>query len=1230
MGKPQTWRMDASTGATTSASLTSNQTYAAYTRGSSVYVASLDCFNEFGECNAVLLPYTFGSRPILALSPLRNNLLSVSTGSTTVIWDIETNAPYLKFQDSERSVTSSAWSNHDTDVLALGHIDGRISIWDLHSIARPRTVLFTGSTTCNALSWSKASPPILAACSGRILHIWNTDTPFDNAGRRHELDSTAHRLFWRSGSNHILLTATAKGVIEEWEADASASEHLEFDEDQDEGLFGDLEDLRPRKPALLRRNLLQHTVYLAPVGFDAILVLNRSCQSLQLYNDVRSVVDGDPMWTKELQDEFEDFNVFNNYDAIGVIATDSCGVGIHAVPPDILCQLPGIAFPKSCQESSTVTASQHAQQPDISVDRIQTSQSVAGTKAQNVSLSTPTQTKFPPTMRPNHITRPRPVLENSTKPSKPKYAGLRSSPYSRPATGISNQSATSTLPAASPREAMKSSLELPNIDDEAPSMPFLSPTIPSRKPSSSMIPTLSDDIILPPPEHESFGSLPSTAVNDSDSDDENFDGDALKGSGTLMMPGGANVPLPKSCGAFFAPNGQLITYFPPKPRMKSTEVDGLSSSQPEERSTKASRLFPVFGNLALEAHDYEDSDTESTDSQDNESINSSSENELFFPAQGLDSWPGKLAPMHTLANPALGQHTVTISVRNINNLISFRPELAYSYEVSCALEKAAADVSTRNADAARALGLEDSANIWCLLALLLRSNEEFETMSQLLYDIGDAGASKREGHPAKSKSKKADLSVDELGSSGTDIVAMARRASRSLRTSSGTSLGRSSTKANWPNGLRVIPAKLEASWVVSEIFAWTEQRADVQMLACLSAVLLSSAQNSTQPDQAQPPTPGTRSSLRSSDYFDGLHYSNHSLAQPAPVLNAQHSKVGSFMNHSPAKPPHSSHVSSRNPSQPTTPYIDSLSSTPPFPFPKLSRQGSRLSGSGSASPEHHRSSFGAAAKFYAQSITDKISSYGTSPPARRFGTSPNNELSTSLPGGSWSKSVSFASGVDHVDGRRSSTRLAPDDGYDSDRTIEDTSLPHTPKSYGGPVPITFKNVGAFVPSQSTQVRSRPHPLLSPELAAKGKIWIGHYAEQLRRYNMEIRAAELDNIAGFDVDRITRTKHDGVQPTAVTKAHPNCSICYCKIHGVQHVCPGCLHTTHIKCFTSLLETFGPEETECPTGCGCACADTTYEKTQWDPEEKPPSEATIKRKPSLTDPRIWRARVQGDSW
>lgn len=62
-------------------------------------------------------------------------------------------------------------------------------------------------------------------------------------------------------------------------------------------------------------------------------------------------------------------------------------------------------------------------------------------------------------------------------------------------------------------------------------------------------------------------------------------------------------------------------------------------------------------------------------------------------------------------------------------------------------------------------------------------------------------------------------------------------------------------------------------------------------------------------------------------------------------------------------------------------------------------------------------------------------------------------------------------------------------------------------------------------------------------------------------------------------------------TCSTKQAPVlCHLCHCIITGLSSPCLNCGHVLHLSCRVSLQETEDPDlDGECPTGCGCFCAD-----------------------------------------
>lgn len=721
------------------------------------------------------------------------------------------------------------------------------------------------------------------------------------------------------------------------------------------------------------------------------------------------------------------------------------------------------------------------------------------------------------------------------------------------------QSPVTSLP-----HAMTTSLELPKPQGKENDalMPFLSPSIPARRPSPNTLPPIEDSLHLPPLESTSFESLPTTASHDSDSDDETF-ADGMQHSGTFL-PGGINVPLPKACGALFAATGHLLAFFPPKLRPQNARDLNSHCVETEQRSKayRVARLFPAFGQTT-EGNAFDgDAESDSFASSGNGPENGLPPSDMQpAPFQSQFSWDAKTSPTKPMFGQTVDLPKVVVSAYEVGNILPSRLSAAEGYGLLRDEGESGSDVCLHNAAVAERIGNCDAASVWRLIAKLLQ--------------------------------ERVPLQAQKGNDEDKDMLLAASRLTALLQAENvmdGSDTGEECLNlghVQWGQN------PLARGWLVKQAFNWAERQADVQMLACMSAILLEAN------DIAINGPTTAELSMMAKLPTCGHPYATYAAKSPAsqpktqPVLDPRtESSIVAFMSASPTKLRHPSQGSLRNTSNSTTPYLDSSSSTPSFQFPTLSHEGSKLSlsGSGSASPEQHRSSFSSAAKHYAQSITDKFAtSYGTSPPARKLGTSSgSSEPLSSLPAesGSWSKSVSFARSVSTANHSQQSHNY-PDVDDDSDRTIDDNSLPHTPKGEAALVSLRLPNEGAntFPDRMSGSCRL---PLLPQDLAVKAVVWRQHYAEQLRCWGLYLQATEMEKVSGLAQQINVKVPHLGVMPTRIPgRRKETCSICYSAITNIEQLCPACLHTTHLACIESYANSLDGEAYECPAGCGCAC-------------------------------------------
>ena len=151
---------------------------------------------------------------------------------------------------------------------------------------------------------------------------------------------------------------------------------------------------------------------------------------------------------------------------------------------------------------------------------------------------------------------------------------------------------------------------------------------------------------------------------------------------------------------------------------------------------------------------------------------------------------------------------------------------------------------------------------------------------------------------------------------------------------------------------------------------------------------------------------------------------------------------------------------------------------------------------------------------------------------------------------------------------------------------------------------------------------------------KAVLWRRYYAEQLRCWGLWMQATELENVPSHFT---THVIHEGVIPVQKTGGRrATCSICYSVIDTLEQLCPACLHTTHLECLEGYVGTLHKGETfRCTTGCGCACLDLPFEPVEFATVVGKEEQAKLaggvgRRKPSFTDPTMWRERVEGNSW
>ncbi|KAF2212216.1 hypothetical protein CERZMDRAFT_97496 [Cercospora zeae-maydis SCOH1-5] len=1155
--------------------------YAAYANRRGVFARKLTTHEHYSR----LFRYDDNRpwfQPLLAFSSIRGKLLAIATGVQILIFDVDSKKVKNVLKGNGRIITSLTWADSKPGILATGAVDGSVCVWSLKQSARPLHHVRSLHSACTHVAFHPKDHELIASCHKGRVSVWTlpSTTPF-LVSKPKNADISALRWFATDPSRVLAISATGSVSIYDVKRALLNFKSISRGGDGEDRLFRGLVDVKytPASTFELGLHISQATL----IGRNGLIVLPRHGHLLYFITFFADKDEATELWRLRLDDLIDCFSLRIRESSVQIVACIGAETQTYDVPVAVLH---GMGWDQSTHNH---LSNAHTGSFDRVEDRSRT-------------------------MRPELITFDR--LSHSPPPRKPSLHNRARRPHfeaqgheSSPSMRKWNTNAQSSL-----LPSMTSSLELPKpsveTDEQDSPMPFLSPSIPARRKSMGhAIAPLDISLRLPP--RASFDSMTSTAGHDSDSDDETF-AEHLQGSGSFL-PGGVNVPLPRTCGACFGPSGQLTTFFPtrvqPRSQSEGNDMEGYAFETRGRQNSEVSRLFPTFGNLptfyrtdAVSESEGSSSPTKPARAGPRFSIPTSS--------FGDTRWAVKVSQVKTMGSSLQIQQKIRVSVHEVKSLQSAQ-WLAYDYRILPEDGESASMLCEENAKFAVGASMDEAAKMWRALAILLEQRSCRE--SDLAFHEDEATVGSNHQRPALSRNLS-------LASSYT-----------------GNAVGSDTIKLHW------LRHPLGRTWAVGEILRWAERQADVQLLACISSLLINVSEV-----------------FRSE--FTGQKSSSHSQhdCNPGPNgfsgggthLNIPLLRTGtdltevSLLDGSPEKP-YSSHTSSRDPSLPTTPYLESSASTPPLASPYFNRHSTRLSASGSASPEHHRGSFSAAAKYYAQTISDRLAGYSTSPPARKLGSSPGNELSTSLPTatGSWSKSVSFATASDVTcDTRHSLSLPREDEVYDSDRTIDELSLPRTPNPTTG-VTVRELNGQSFwgEPLASSEAAS----LMPDHFATKCGIWRSAYAEQLRSWDLLIEAAELENVsdlAGATPSTPNPPTGERCEPHLAAQCRgATCCICFCTIKAAKQLCPACLHTTHPKCLEDLMVHLESDNAifTCPTGCGCQCLEeadvqfvledgSTIDGESAEPDAASSLRTQFAKKRSLTDPRLLRERLEGNSW
>ncbi|KAJ9623580.1 hypothetical protein H2203_005842 [Taxawa tesnikishii (nom. ined.)] len=720
----------------------------------------------------------------------------------------------------------------------------------------------------------------------------------------------------------------------------------------------------------------------------------------------------------------------------------------------------------------------------------------------------------------------------------------------------------------------------------------------------------STGLLIQADDEEGVGGVTEEDESSSDEEDVLMGDSAVTQSETLDMGGitgtgvvldNTKVPLPKRCGALWAPNGRLVCFFPPKEPQPSVLREIILA---ESGKSGRTHIFEGFGRLNVKspelkaeaaslngAEDDESDEYESTSSSSSDSDGFRVLENRFNPPT---AWRGASLRFQKLRSQSVegSQRTSTslnrrgaaaskdktiVSLYDLDYLISAHRSLAEGYAVF----GWGPDVCSHNAAVASEHGFEDLADMWQFAKLILCNDVPLEIITLGLdsrkEDVNVLA--KRALVSIKRKDSGLDLSFDE-----PEAVSKPQLTAR----------------VKWGNH------PLASAWLIRSLFQHCEQRGDVQMLAMLSCVF------------AEPPAKTDKS-------------------LPRDLSPAHKVCIAYLINWE--------QVNLRERIQDSHERTDNAvldREYTPMGFPRGSTSTAQ---SYSNSPDAQR-----------VSVPNSVNSLGilarpfqlAASPPQRPKLSGEDASTPSASGVTWGPSTVFGSNATL---RKTYQAHSPYD-VDSDTEEDEPAVP----SPG--VKITLKNQHLFDDEAYPTV-----PLLDPKDSAKFVCYRDSYAHLLDAWGLTIQKNEILKLNGFtslvadvSIDASAQTtfpltKGDpanveasntqgleivrfcgrcGKSGTVNTRAGGrcancggrsptlSCSICYESIFGLYKACLNCGHIAHLSCLQLLLESsFDDDQLKCEAGCGCECdhqAAVTIDEILGVEEEKQPSAAMPNQEPS----------------
>ncbi|KAI9804899.1 MAG: hypothetical protein M1833_006202 [Piccolia ochrophora] len=720
------------------------------------------------------------------------------------------------------------------------------------------------------------------------------------------------------------------------------------------------------------------------------------------------------------------------------------------------------------------------------------------------------------------------------------------------------------------------------------------------------------------------------------SDDEDGDGqvmgradaDDMETSGADLgtMTSNTNVPLPKACGAIFAPNGRLVCFFPPKEdRFRVGQGWGMGGSWDRKAFARFGRLQtgaadPTTKMFATDEdlqEDYDSADDSFTSSSN--SSTSSGESVLGPGNYGFPIWRRELkhsrisqAKSTDFSQRSTGAGSTSlkgastaskniISIYDLDNILPSQKRLAKDYIIfGDGLE-----VCRHNAMVAEGFGFGDIADLWRLAELLLYNQIPLRTLDQHHRREPILVVARRAADTLRRRDSGLDLAFDEPDELNVDF----------------------SGRVKWGQHPLAGAWLLKAIQLTGTSFEYFEQKADVQMLAMLSCLFSEPAAKGgatnavSNLNQRELPM-SMKSPAFSLEYFPSADVA-WSLYQPTLSIvstpKISHTPIGTY----------GSAESSNGQwgSDPVTPYSTGM--TPPLTYKSSRWSAEHIDNqprSLSTSPEHHhgRRSNTSLTSAFAASLSRGFSTVASSSPPSKSGKKSVSPVDHAI-GNMGAGGITW--GTNTVFGPSIKEPLTSGSAAYTESDIEDDD------TQGGDalnVKVTMKNQTRFDMENHSSI-----PLLDPNHSVRYRGYRENYANLLDAWGLDMRRLEIlkfnglrsyfpDNLSthalitlgkkqssnlssqwtGLAIvghcsicTHLVRRKSSEGNSSAQLKCSAcasvqdkmSCAICNESLRGTYAPCLTCGHVLHAHCHREWFGGEEPGRAACPTGCGCRCTE-----------------------------------------